>query len=50
MKNEGLRKQLGFKVYQTFCEYYTEERMLREYIEEYIFLCKKKGIFVNVQI
>lgn len=48
MKNEDLRKQLGLKAYQTFREYYTEERMLKEYIEEYIFLCKKKGIFVIV--
>lgn len=44
MKNEDLRKQLGLKAYQTFREYYTEERLLKGYIEEYIFLCKEKGI------
>ncbi len=44
MKNKNLQKQLGNKAYQTFCECYTEERMLKEYIDEYIFICKEKGI------
>jgi glycosyltransferase involved in cell wall biosynthesis len=42
MKNKNLRKQLGNKAFQTFREYYTEERMLKEYIEEIYFFVRRK--------
>jgi len=44
LNNPELRKKIGQNARQVFCEKYTEERMLNEYMEEYQLLCKNKGV------